>query len=72
VTAVQLQTLLDDLRAEGDVVDALVASLPADQWVHRDDTALVTVGADADRWLDIAQSFARPSGSGREPQTLGS
>lgn len=33
---------------------------------HRDDLDLVAVGAGADRWLDIAQAFAGPSGSGRE------
>ncbi len=37
------------------------------QRVHRDDTDLVAVGDDADHWLDIAQAFAGPSGSGREP-----
>ena len=36
------------------------------QRVHRDDTALVAEGAGADRWLDIAQCFAGPPGSGRE------
>jgi uncharacterized protein (TIGR03084 family) len=35
------------------------------QRVHRDDTALVAVGADADLWLDIAQAFAGPPGKGR-------
>jgi uncharacterized protein (TIGR03084 family) len=35
------------------------------QRVHRDDTDLVAVGADADRWLDIAQAFAGPAGGGR-------
>ncbi|MDT4940066.1 MAG: hypothetical protein QOJ34_155 [Pseudonocardiales bacterium] len=34
---------------------------------HRDDLALVAEGADADRWLDIAQAFAGPSGEGRAP-----
>jgi uncharacterized protein (TIGR03084 family) len=34
---------------------------------HRDDLELVATGADADRWLDIAQAFAGPSGAGREP-----
>jgi uncharacterized protein (TIGR03084 family) len=34
---------------------------------HRDDLALVAEGADADRWLDIAQAFAGPSGDGRKP-----
>jgi enediyne biosynthesis protein E11 len=32
---------------------------------HRDDLALVASGADADHWLDIAQAFAGPPGSGR-------
>ena len=40
-------------------------SLLVTQRVHRADTSLVTVGADADRWLDIAQCFAGPSGEGR-------
>ncbi len=34
---------------------------------HRDDLDLVATGPDADRWLDIAQAFAGPSGGGREP-----
>ncbi len=33
---------------------------------HRDDLDLVAVGADAQRWLDIAQAFAGPPGPGRE------
>ncbi len=33
---------------------------------HRDDLDLTAVGADADRWLDIAQAFAGPPGPGRE------
>lgn len=36
---------------------------------HRDDLALVAEGADADRWLDLAQCFAGPPGSGREPRS---
>jgi uncharacterized protein (TIGR03084 family) len=35
------------------------------QRVHRDDTDLVGVGADADQWLNIAQAFAGPPGEGR-------
>jgi uncharacterized protein (TIGR03084 family) len=35
---------------------------------HRDDLALVATGPDADRWLDIAQAFAGPSGQGRQPR----
>lgn len=34
---------------------------------HRDDLDLVATGAGADRWLEIAQAFAGPPGSGREP-----
>ncbi|MEU8539472.1 TIGR03084 family metal-binding protein [Streptomyces sp. NPDC048717] len=37
------------------------------QRVHRTDTALVAHGADAERWLDIAQAFAGPAGPGRAP-----
>lgn len=35
---------------------------------HRDDLALVATGADADRWLDLAQAFAGQPGPGREPR----
>ena len=35
------------------------------QRIHRGDTALVATGPGADRWLDIAQCFAGPSGEGR-------
>jgi uncharacterized protein (TIGR03084 family) len=35
------------------------------QRVHRDDTDLVATGADAERWLGIAQAFAGPAGEGR-------
>jgi uncharacterized protein (TIGR03084 family) len=38
---------------------------------HRDDLDLVASGPDADRWLDIAQAFAGPSGAGREPAVGG-
>lgn len=34
---------------------------------HRDDLALIAQGAEADRWLDIAQAFAGPPGVGRAP-----
>ncbi|GGF48800.1 TIGR03084 family protein [Marmoricola endophyticus] len=33
---------------------------------HRDDLALEAHGADADRWLDVAQAFAGPPGPGRK------
>jgi uncharacterized protein (TIGR03084 family) len=35
---------------------------------HRADLDLVADGADADRWLDIAQAFAGPPGTGRAPR----
>ena len=35
------------------------------QRVHRDDTDLGATGADAERWLGIAQAFAGPPGEGR-------
>jgi uncharacterized protein (TIGR03084 family) len=38
------------------------------QRVHRADTDLVATGADADRWLDIAQAFAGQPGAGRAPR----
>ena len=40
----------------------------ATQRAHRADTDLVATGADADRWLDVAQCFAGPPGSGRAPR----
>ncbi|OLF12861.1 TIGR03084 family protein [Actinophytocola xinjiangensis] len=47
---------------------ALDFCLLATQRVHRADTALIATGADADRWLDIAQAFAGPPGQGRTPR----
>jgi uncharacterized protein (TIGR03084 family) len=44
---------------------ALDLCLLAVQRRHRDNLALVAKGADADRWLDIAQCFAGPPGPGR-------
>ncbi|GAA4817698.1 TIGR03084 family metal-binding protein [Nocardioides caeni] len=38
----------------------------ATQRIHRDDTDLVAVGDDAEKWLTIAQAFAGPAGGGRE------
>jgi uncharacterized protein (TIGR03084 family) len=38
---------------------------------HRDDLALVALGADADRWLDIAQAFAGPPGKTPVPSGAG-
>nr|WP_305092432.1 TIGR03084 family metal-binding protein [Prescottella sp. R16] len=39
------------------------------QRIHRSDTALTAAGADADRWLDIAQAFAGLPGAGRATTT---
>jgi uncharacterized protein (TIGR03084 family) len=38
------------------------------QRIHRQDTDLVAVGDDAEKWLSIAQAFAGPSGEGRAPR----
>lgn len=38
------------------------------QRIHRDDTDLVATGADAEKWLGIAQAFAGPAGGGRAPK----
>jgi uncharacterized protein (TIGR03084 family) len=46
---------------------ALDFCLLATQRRHRDDLAVRTSGAHADKWLDIAQAFAGPSGPGRLP-----
>ena len=51
-------------RVTGPAVDF---ALRVTQRRHRDDLALVATGPDADLWLDIAQAFAGPPGSGREP-----
>jgi uncharacterized protein (TIGR03084 family) len=39
---------------------------------HRADLALEATGADADRWLDVAQAFAGPPGPGRPAAGTGS
>jgi uncharacterized protein (TIGR03084 family) len=46
---------------------ALDLCLVATQRRHRSDTSLKASGQDADRWLDIAQAFAGPPGTGRKP-----
>lgn len=51
-------------RVEGSALDFC---LLVTQRRHRDDTALVATGHDADAWLDLAQAFAGPPGSGRQP-----
>lgn len=50
---------------------ALDFCLLVTQRAHRADLALTATGADADRWLDIAQAFAGPAGQGREPRAGG-
>ncbi|HEX6354008.1 TIGR03084 family metal-binding protein [Actinophytocola sp.] len=50
---------------------ALEFCLLVTQRVHRADTALVAVGRDANEWLDIAQAFAGPPGTGREVGSRG-
>ncbi|ALO10206.1 hypothetical protein AQF52_4612 [Streptomyces venezuelae] len=44
---------------------ALDFCLLVTQRVHRDDTALLAHGPDAEHWLTIAQAFAGPAGPGR-------
>lgn len=34
---------------------------------HRDDLAVTATGADAEKWLDIAQAYRGPAGPGRSP-----
>ncbi|MFF4651609.1 TIGR03084 family metal-binding protein [Streptomyces sp. NPDC001380] len=46
---------------------ALDLCLLATRRRHRADLGLKAEGADADHWLDIAQSFAGPAGRGRTP-----
>ncbi|MFF4547275.1 TIGR03084 family metal-binding protein [Streptomyces sp. NPDC001435] len=47
---------------------ALDFCLLVTQRAHRADLAVRAEGPDADRWLDIAQAFAGPPGSGRPPK----
>ncbi|MFD9390388.1 TIGR03084 family metal-binding protein [Streptomyces sp. NPDC060000] len=47
---------------------ALDFCLLVTQRAHRADLALRAEGSDADHWLDIAQAFAGPPGSGRPPK----
>ncbi|MFJ7206882.1 TIGR03084 family metal-binding protein [Streptomyces sp. NPDC098789] len=46
---------------------ALDFCLLVTQRAHRADLDVRALGADAERWLDIAQAFAGPAGPGREP-----
>ncbi len=50
---------------------ALDFCLLVTQRAHRADLAVEAVGPDADRWLDIAQAFAGPTGTGRPPKGRG-
>ncbi|MCX5421645.1 TIGR03084 family metal-binding protein [Streptomyces sp. NBC_00078] len=50
---------------------ALDFCLLVTQRANRTDLALEAVGPDADRWLDLAQAFAGPSGAGRPPKGAG-
>jgi uncharacterized protein (TIGR03084 family) len=47
---------------------ALDFCLLVTQRAHRDDLAVRATGPDADHWLDIAQAFAGPPGTGRAPK----
>ncbi|WP_411151478.1 TIGR03084 family metal-binding protein [Streptomyces sp. A30] len=47
---------------------ALDFCLLVTQRAHRTDLAVRADGPDADRWLDIAQAFAGPPGTGRPPK----
>ena len=47
---------------------ALDFCLLVTQRANRADLAVRAEGADADKWLDIAQAFAGPSGAGRAPK----
>lgn len=51
-------------RVEGDALDFC---LLVTQRRHRDDTALVVTGAEAELWIGIAQAFAGAPGGGRAP-----
>jgi len=51
-------------RVEADAFDFC---LVVTQRRHRDDTALVVTGPEAERWISIAQAFAGDPGGGRSP-----
>jgi uncharacterized protein (TIGR03084 family) len=55
-------------RVTGPAVDFC---LLVTQRAHRADLAVRAEGADAGRWLDIAQAFAGPPGAGRPPKGAG-
>jgi uncharacterized protein (TIGR03084 family) len=57
----------DEAAAQSVSGPALDFCLLVTQRRHRDDLSLVAAGADADAWLDLAQAFAGPPGTGRAP-----
>jgi uncharacterized protein (TIGR03084 family) len=61
----------DERAAQRVTGPALDFCLLVTRRAHRDDLALTALGADADRWLGIAQAFAGPPGSGRPPKGSG-
>ncbi|MEV7810213.1 TIGR03084 family metal-binding protein [Streptomyces flaveolus] len=61
----------DERAAQCVTGPALDFCLLVTQRVHRGDLALTAAGPDADRWLDIAQAFAGPPGTGRPAKGTG-
>ncbi|MGW2030490.1 TIGR03084 family metal-binding protein [Streptomyces sp. NPDC001811] len=61
----------DEHAAQRVTGPALDFCLLVTQRAHRDDLALTAEGPDAGRWLDIAQAFAGPPGTGRPPKGAG-
>ncbi|MFH9084475.1 TIGR03084 family metal-binding protein [Streptomyces sp. NPDC017673] len=61
----------DERAAQRVTGPALDFCLLVTQRAHRGDLALTATGPDADRWLDIAQAFAGPPGTGRPPKGAG-
>jgi uncharacterized protein (TIGR03084 family) len=56
----------DEAAAQSVTGPALDFCLLVTQRRHRDDLSLVATGADADAWLNLAQAFAGPPGTGRK------
>ncbi|MFF8906536.1 TIGR03084 family metal-binding protein [Streptomyces olivaceoviridis] len=61
----------DERAAQRVTGPALDFCLLVTQRAHRDGLALTATGPDADHWLDIAQAFAGPPGTGRPPKGTG-
>ncbi|KMS70193.1 MULTISPECIES: TIGR03084 family metal-binding protein [Streptomyces] len=61
----------DERAAQRVTGPALDFCLLVTQRAHRGDLALSAAGPDADRWLDIAQAFAGPPGTGRPAKGTG-